>query len=551
MQKGDLLPDGIWITERAEQTAFAGGRRLWNGDRIMAKVIMVQGTMSNAGKSLIVAGLCRIFKQDGYRVAPFKSQNMALNSFITKEGLEMGRAQVMQAEAAGVEPVAAMNPILLKPTTHVGSQVIVNGEVLGNMSARDYFAYKKQLIPEIKKAFRELEKDNDIIVIEGAGSPAEINLRENDIVNMGLAELLDAPVLLVGDIDRGGVFAQLLGTLMLLEKTEKERVKGLIINKFRGDKTILDPGVVMLEERGHVPVVGVVPYMELSIDDEDSLSSRFDRKEEGLIDIAVIRYPRISNFTDLSALEQIGQVSVRYVDSVRDLHHPDMIVLPGSKNTMADLRWMRENGLEALIKKKAQDTIVFGICGGYQMLGETIRDPYQVESGGSMKGMGLLPAATELKQEKTRTQVTGTFGEISGALSGLSGKSVRGYEIHMGSTGYGGSIADSENVRQPESRSDEKGYVCRIQNEADGSVKYDGIFSGNVYGTYVHGIFDEGTLAETLVGILAARKGVALDTGQMISYGQFKQMQYDKLADGVRKSMDMEAVYAMLREAAI
>ena len=551
MQKGDLLPDGIWITEQAEQTAFAGGRRLLNGDRIMAKVIMVQGTMSNAGKSLIVAGLCRIFKQDGYRVAPFKSQNMALNSFITKEGLEMGRAQVMQAEAAGVEPVAAMNPILLKPTTHVGSQVIVNGEVLGNMSARDYFAYKKQLIPEIKKAFRELEKDNDIIVIEGAGSPAEINLRENDIVNMGLAELLDAPVLLVGDIDRGGVFAQLLGTLMLLEKTEKERVKGLIINKFRGDKTILDPGVVMLEERGHVPVVGVVPYMELSIDDEDSLSSRFDRKEEGLIDIAVIRYPRISNFTDLSVLEQIGQVSVRYVDSVRDLHHPDMIVLPGSKNTMADLKWMRENGLEALIKKKAQDTIVFGICGGYQMLGETICDPYQVESGGSMKGMGLLPAATELKQEKTRTQVTGTFGEISGALSGLSGKSVRGYEIHMGSTGYGGSIADSENVRQPESRSDEKGSVCRIQNEADGSVKYDGIFSGNVYGTYVHGIFDEGTLAETLVGILAARKGVALDTGQMISYGQFKQMQYDKLADGLRESMDMEAVYAMLREAAI
>lgn len=517
----------------------------------MAKVIMVQGTMSNAGKSLIVAGLCRIFRQDGYRVAPFKSQNMALNSFITKEGLEMGRAQVMQAEAAGVEPVAAMNPILLKPTTHVGSQVIVNGEVLGNMSARDYFAYKKQLIPEIKKAFRELEKDNDIIVIEGAGSPAEINLRENDIVNMGLAELLDAPVLLVGDIDRGGVFAQLLGTLMLLEEPEKERVKGLIINKFRGDKTILDPGVVMLEERGHVPVVGVVPYMELSIDDEDSLSSRFDRREEGLIDIAVIRYPRISNFTDLSVLEQIGQVSVRYVDSVRDLHHPDMIVLPGSKNTMADLKWMRENGLEALIKKKAQDTIVFGICGGYQMLGETISDPYQVENGGSMKGMGLLPAATELKQEKTRTQVTGTFGEISGALSGLSGKSVRGYEIHMGSTGDSGNIVDSENVRQPESRSDEKGYVCRIQNEADGSVKYDGIFSGNVYGTYVHGIFDEGTLAETLVGILAARKGVALDTGQMISYGQFKQMQYDKLADGLRESMDMEAVYAMLREAAI
>mgnify|MGYP001071620167 FL=1 len=529
----------------------------------MAKSIMIQGTMSNVGKSALAAGLCRVLKQDGYKVAPFKSQNMALNSFITKEGLEMGRAQVMQAEAAGIEPEAIMNPILLKPTNDTGSQVIINGKPIGVMAAREYYRHKKEYIPAIMDAYHELEKKYDIIVIEGAGSPAEINLRENDIVNMGLAELLDAPVLLVGDIDRGGVFAQLLGTLMLLEEPEKERVKGLIINKFRGDKTILDPGVVMLEERGHVPVVGVVPYMELSIDDEDSLSSRFDRREEGLIDIAVIRYPRISNFTDLSVLEQIGQVSVRYVDSVRDLHHPDMIVLPGSKNTMADLKWMRENGLEALIKKKAQDTIVFGICGGYQMLGQTISDPYQVESGGSMKGMGLLPAATELKQEKTRTQVTGTFGKISGALSGLSGKSVRGYEIHMGSTGYsrsnadnrstadGGSIVDSECVIDPESRGNEKRYMCRIQNEADGSVKYDGIFSGNVYGTYVHGIFDEGTLAETLVGILAERKGVVLDTGQMISYGQFKQMQYDKLADGLRESMDMEAVYAMLREAAI
>ena len=238
----------------------------------MSKVIMIQGTMSNAGKSLLTAGLCRIMKQDGYRVAPFKSQNMALNSFITKEGLEMGRAQVMQAEAAGIQPMVCMNPILLKPTSHTGSQVIVNGEVVGNMGARDYFKYKTQLIPEIKKAFRELEKIADIIVIEGAGSPAEINLRENDIVNMGMAEIADAPVLLVGDIDRGGVFAQLLGTLMLLGEEEKSRVKGLIINKFRGDKTILDPGIEMLEERGGVPVVGVIPYMELALEDEDSLT---------------------------------------------------------------------------------------------------------------------------------------------------------------------------------------------------------------------------------------------------------------------------------------
>ena len=280
---------------------------------------MIQGTMSNAGKSLLCAGLCRIFKQDGYRVAPFKSQNMALNSFITEDGLEMGRAQVVQAEAAGVAPQVEMNPILLKPTNDVGSQVIVNGEVLKNMSAREYFAYKKQLIPDIMKAFHKLEEENDIIVIEGAGSPAEINLKKDDIVNMGLAKMVDAPVLLVGDIDRGGVFAQLLGTLMLLEDDEKERVKGLVINKFRGDKTILDPGIVMLEERGGIPVVGVTPYMQVEIEDEDSLTERFNmtkggkgaEERIGLVDIAVIRTPRISNFTDFMLLENAPGVNLR------------------------------------------------------------------------------------------------------------------------------------------------------------------------------------------------------------------------------------------------
>ena len=242
----------------------------------MAKAIMVQGTMSNAGKSLLAAGLCRIFKQDGYRVAPFKSQNMALNSFITKEGLEMGRAQVMQAEAAGIAPSVLMNPVLLKPTNDVGSQVIVNGEVLGNMSARDYFKYKKKLVPDIMKAYNALAAENDIIVIEGAGSPAEINLKSDDIVNMGMAKMAKAPVLLVGDIDRGGVFAQLIGTVMLLEEDEKEMVKGLIINKFRGDKTILDPGVEMLEERSGIPVVGVAPYLNIQVEDEDSLTERFE-----------------------------------------------------------------------------------------------------------------------------------------------------------------------------------------------------------------------------------------------------------------------------------
>lgn len=284
----------------------------------MAKVIMVQGTMSNAGKSLIVAGLCRIFAQDGYRVAPFKSQNMALNSYITEDGLEMGRAQVMQAEAAGVKPSVLMNPILLKPTNDVGSQVIVKGEVLGNMRARDYFAYKKKLVPTICEAFSELEKQADIIVMEGAGSPAEINLKSDDIVNMGLANRRCTGAS-GGDIDRGGVFAQLLGTLILLEEDEKARVKGLIINKFRGDKTILDPGVEMLEERGGVKVAGVVPYMHLSIEDEDSLSGQLDNHDVGVIDLAVIRFPRISNFTDFNVFERLEGVSVRYVSSVQEL----------------------------------------------------------------------------------------------------------------------------------------------------------------------------------------------------------------------------------------
>ena len=484
----------------------------------MAKVIMVQGTMSNAGKSLLVAGLCRIFKQDGYRVAPFKSQNMALNSFITSEGLEMGRAQVMQAEAAGMTPMVCMNPILLKPTNHTGSQVIVNGEVLGNMSARDYFAFKKQLVPDIKKAFKKLEEYVDIIVIEGAGSPAEINLKQNDIVNMGMAEMVDAPVLLVGDIDRGGVFAQLLGTLMLLEEKEKKRVKGLVINKFRGDKSILDPGIEMLEEKGNVPVVGVVPYMELFLEDEDSLTERFDRKSEGLIDIAVIRYPRISNFTDFNVFEQMPEVTVRYVTSISELHHPDMIFLPGSKNTMGDLKWMRQNGLEAAVKKLSEDIPVFGICGGYQMLGQEISDPDGVEEGGKIRGMELLPVSTILMPEKKRCPIEGKIERLSGLFHVLSDCKFKGYEIHMGRTG-----------------TEEKVVVTSDMNE-------------NIYGSYVHGLFDEGTIANSMIQTLAEKKGIEIENGEFEDYQTFKDKQYDKLADTLRMYLNMEEIYEMLEE---
>lgn len=488
----------------------------------MAKVIMIQGTMSGAGKSLLCAGLCRIFAEDGYRTAPFKSQNMALNSYITKEGLEMGRAQVMQAEAAGIEPLVCMNPILLKPTTDVGSQIIVNGEIVGNMSAKEYFSYKKELVPQIKEAFLKLSGMTDIIVIEGAGSPAEINLKENDIVNMGMAKMVDAPVLLTGDIDRGGVFAQLLGTLMLLEKEEKDRVKGLIINKFRGDKSILDPGICMLEEKGQVPVAGVVPYMNLSLEDEDSLTSRFDKKAWGKIDLAVIRCPRISNFTDFDVFEQSEDVSVRYVTSVEELGEPDMIFLPGSKNTMGDLKWMRQNGLETAIKRKAERTVVFGICGGYQMLGEIIRDPYGVEEGGMLRGMELLPVETILKSEKTRTQVKSRIENMEGPLAVLNGKVVAGYEIHMGDTKGCGKIAG------------QKPGLC--------------ISKGNVYGSYVHGIFDEDGIAPGIISMLAKRKGISCDTGTMLDYKDYKETQYRKLADTLKEYLDMEYIYQILRE---
>lgn len=494
----------------------------------MAKVIMIQGTMSNAGKSFLVAGLCRIMKQDGYRVAPFKSQNMALNSFITEEGLEIGRAQAMQAEAAGIKPMACMNPVLLKPTSHTGSQVIVNGEVLGNMSAKDYFAYKKQLIPDIKKAFRRLEELADIIVIEGAGSPAEINLRENDIVNMGLAELVDAPVLLVGDIDRGGVFAQLLGTLMLLLPEEKARVKGLIINKFRGDKTILDSGIAMLEQMCGVPVAGVVPYMEIELEDEDSLTRRFDRKEESCIDIAVIRYPRISNFTDFNVFEQKDSISVRYVTSVSELHHPDLVILPGSKNTMGDLKWMRQNGLEAAVKKLAEDTPVFGICGGYQMLGKKITDSEGAEEGGSMRGMELLSVTTELKPDKTRCQTEGRINRLEGIFSTLSGLEYSGYEIHMGKT-------DTKETKEPAGNVEERTIISAAGK--------------NVYGTYVHGIFDKGMIADAVIQALANKKGIVMQDGAFEDYQVFKEKQYDKLADILREYLNMEEIYGMLGEA--
>ena len=482
----------------------------------MAKNIMIQGTMSNAGKSLVCAGLCRIFRQDGYRVAPFKSQNMALNSFITADGGEMGRAQVVQAEAAGIEPDVRMNPILLKPTTDVGSQVIVNGKSQGNLRAAEYFRRKRAYIPAILEAYESLAAENDIIVIEGAGSPAEINLKREDIVNMGLAKLVDAPVLLVGDIDRGGVFAQLYGTVALLEPEERARIKGTVVNKFRGDRAILEPGLETLEQLCGVPVAGVIPYVEADIDDEDSLSERFTRKTaRKLLDLAVIRLPRISNFTDFSPFERYENVSLRYVEKVSELHSPDLILIPGTKSTISDLKWLRQSGLEAaILRKAAAGTAVFGICGGYQMLGKSISDPGCAEASApeTIRGMGLLDRETVFAGEKLQRQVSGTFESLEGLLAGLNGRHYEGYEIHMGRSGGGPVIA-------------QKGRVC---------------------GSYVHGLFDVPGIADAVLEALCREKGIAFDRLGSFDVQAYRQRQYDLLADAVRKGMDMEFVYRVL-----
>ena len=496
----------------------------------MAKCIMVQGTCSNAGKSLLCAALCRIFRQDGYAVAPFKAQNMALNSFITADGREMGRAQVVQAEAAGIAPDVRMNPVLLKPTSDVGSQVIVMGEARGNRTAREYWGDKRALIPVVKEAYDSLAAEYDIIVIEGAGSPAEINLKQDDIVNMGLAKLVDAPVLLVGDIDRGGVFASLYGTVKLLEEDEQARIRGLIINKFRGDVEILRPGLAQLEELTGKPVVGVVPYGRFDIDDEDSLSERLDRAGgASQVRIAVVRLPRISNFTDFSALSRVPGVGVYYADRPAQLEGADLIILPGTKSTLGDLKWLRESGMEAqILKQHTAGTPVFGVCGGYQIMGRTVSDPEGAEGGGRLRGMGLLPADTVFRPEKTTVQSEGMLGKLSGVLAPLSGMAVTGYEIHMGET-----------TRDADAKS-----LVQLSRAGQDAV-WDGCQAENACGTYLHGVFDAPGVALALAQALAARKGIVLaDTAY--DTAQYKEEQYDRLADTVRQALDMDRVYRIL-----
>ncbi len=489
----------------------------------MAKRIMVQGTMSGAGKSLLVTALCRIFRQDGYRVAPFKSQNMALNSYITPDGLEMGRAQVAQAEAAGRDCDVRMNPILLKPSSDTGSQLIVNGCVRGQYSAADYFKMKKSLIPDILAAYESLAAEDDILVIEGAGSPAEINLRADDIVNMGLAELVDAPVLLAGDIDRGGVFAQLYGTVALLQPEERRRVIGTVINKFRGDVALLEPGLRQLEALTGLPVLGVVPWLPVDIDEEDSLAPSLSETEaKRALDAAVIRLPHISNFTDFPPLEEHPDLGLRYVDRPALLGQPDLLILPGTKSTIDDLLWLRQSGLEAaILALAAKGTPILGVCGGYQMLGESLSDPGGVERQGDYRGLGLLPCRTVFTGDKTRTR---RKARVEAAP--FAGMPIEGYEIHMGQTERLGGMP-----------------FCRF---ADGTE--DGAAQGLVFGSYLHGLFDSGALTAALAEYLAGRRGLNLAAWTPEPRRAYREREYDRLAAAVRQSLDMDAIYRAMEE---
>jgi adenosylcobyric acid synthase len=453
----------------------------------------------------------------------------------------MGRAQVVQAEAAGVEPDVRMNPILLKPTTDKKAQVIVNGKVYNNMSAAEYNAFKPDLKNMVEEIYGSLASENDIVVIEGAGSPAEINLMDRDIVNMGMAEIAGAPVLLVGDIDRGGVFASLAGTMLLLPEQDKKRVKGVIINKFRGDLEILKPGIKMIENIINVPVIGVIPHAKFSIDDEDSVSDKLSSKQKEStqeIDIAVIHVPHISNYTDFNSLENMPGVGVRYVKDTLKLGIPDLVIIPGTKNTIGDLLYLRETGMEEAIKLLYKKGVpIFGICGGFQMLGSKIYDKHFIESNmNEIDGMGLLNITTNIEKEKNMKQVEARINLDRGIFEGTKGLNVKGYEIHMGTT-------EIINGCLPLS-------VVLNGNRAADTEQYDGACSidGCVAGTYIHGIFDNSSFSLKLINNLRLKKGLVLINSKAPEHHTFKQAEYDKLAELLREHLDIEKVYSILKK---
>ena len=504
------------------------------------KNIMLLGTGSNVGKSIIAAGLCRIFYQDGYSVSPFKSQNMALNSYITKDGKEMGRAQVVQAEAANIEPESFMNPVLLKPTTDRKSQVIVNGKVYKNMDAREYFAYKHNLKKDIMTAYNHIRENFDICVLEGAGSPAEINLKEDDIVNTGMAEMADSPVLLVADIDRGGVFAAIYGTVMLLEENERKRIKGVIINKFRGDKSLLTSGIEMIEKLTDIPVLGVVPFVPLGIEEEDSLGiDKYNEKKEGKIKISVIKLKHISNFTDIDALSHYNDVSLKYVTKSSELGNEDIIIIPGSKNTIEDMKDLIEKNIgREIVRIAKKGTPVFGICGGFQIMGQKIMDPEKIESDlKEISGLGLLDIETVMKSDKTTTQYKNTVKNVSGILAGTEGMEIKGYEIHQGYS-YPVNEKNEENNNSENILKNDTGCLFGDEN-LKGTVK------DNVAGTYIHGIFDNSEFTNHFLNEVRKLKGLdRID--ENFSYSDYKNREYDKLAEVLRENIDIKKIYEIM-----
>ncbi len=503
-----------------------------------AKSLMVQGTGSHVGKSILVTALCRIFAQDGYRVCPFKAQNMALNSCVVKGGGEIGWAQFAQAEAAGVEPTVDMNPILLKPSGDCGSQVIIHGRPIGNMSAREYYRYRGGALDAVMKSFNTLASKYEVIVIEGAGSPAEINLKSNDIVNMKIAELTNAPVLLLSDIDRGGVFAWLVGTMELLTEEERERIKGIVINKFRGDITLLESGLHLLEERVKRPVIGVIPYFrDIKIYDEDSVSLD-ERNARGIVDngldIVVVRLPRISNFTDFIPLEESEGVRLRYVEGEGDFGNPDLVIIPGTKNTLEDMVFLKNSGISQKILSLAERGIqIIGICGGFQILGKEIHDPSGVESGyKKVDGLGLIDAVTVMEREKVTNQVRAIGIDTLDFLN--EGDEISGYEIHMGQTRLSGT---------------ERPLFKIIERDGNKVSLLDGatVKNGQIIGTYIHGLFDNDRFRNKLIASLMKKKGTRPMQVEGCAHIAKKEENYNKLADIVRKNLDMKFIKDLIK----
>ncbi|HWP49121.1 MAG TPA: cobyric acid synthase [Candidatus Limnocylindrales bacterium] len=503
-----------------------------------AKVLMLQGTGSHVGKSILVTALCRIFKQEGYRVAPFKAQNMALNSFVTKDGGEMGRAQVVQAQACGIEPEVDMNPILLKPTTDYGSQVIVLGKPVGTLPVEGYWRYKETLREVVRSSLERLRSQYDLILIEGAGSPAEINLRSHDIVNMSVAHLADAPVLLVGDIDRGGVFAWLVGTLELLAPEDRERIRGFIINKFRGRKEILKPGLDFLESKTGRPVLGVVPFFkDFKIPDEDSVSlyeTKPQTQKNPDLQIEVVQFPRISNFTDFDPLKSEPDVQLRYIQRGSESLKPDLLILPGTKNTIADLLYLKSHGfVEALQACLRRGGMILGICGGYQMLGKRIYDPEHVEGSETQAdGLGFLNTVTTLLSPKITRQVN--------AVHRKTGIQISGYEIHMGRTEVLEPYEPVFEVYEPTEPSAPLSSHPR-QTWGDGLQNSE----QTVWGTYIHGLFDNDLFRRTFLDQLREKKG--LKPLKEVQYVFDLDQELDRLAELVKKNLDMTQIYRLLK----